>query len=177
MKPCTRCHIIKDLTLFPKDHRAKDGRASRCNACMSEIGALYRRDGRDKERKAKYRNSDKGKTKRAAYAKTEKAKEQRRRYAQTEKGKEVMRLSREKYRQKVKQTKEGKLRIQARMAVRHATENDILPPIATLRCYLCNSQAEHYHHPLGYNKPYWLHVVPVCRTCHIKLHFTPEAEL
>ena len=174
MKPCTRCKAVKDLAEFPRDKRAKDGRASRCNACMSEILAAYKATPEGSQaRKAtqqRYQNSPSGSAKRAEYARSDKSRSQRKHYAQTDKGKEVMRKSREDYRQRMRKTEHGRLQLQAKNAVRHATERGELPPIASLPCACCQSQAEHYHHAHGYAPKFWLHVEPLCRPCHNKLH-------
>ena len=174
MKRCTRCEQFKSLEVFPRDKRARDGRASRCNACMSEVLAAYRAtpEGAEARRKAqeKYQASPSGRAKRAAYARSEKARAQRRTYAHTDKGEVVMRKSREKYRRKIRKTAQGRLQIQAGMAVCHATERGEIPPVSSLPCEKCGQPAEHYHHDLGYAKPYWLHIVPLCRHCHHVIH-------
>ena len=174
MKRCTRCEQFKSLEAFPKAKRARDGRASRCNACMSEILAAYKAtpEGAAARRKAQkaYRNSPDGQSKRAAYARSEKARSQRRAYAHTDKGKIVMRKSREKYRRALRETRQGQLRLQAGMAVRHAIDRGEIPPVTTLPCKHCGQPAVHYHHDLGYERQYWLHVDPVCQTCHVRVH-------
>ena len=174
MKPCTRCKAVKDLAEFPRDKRAKDGRASRCNVCMSKILAAYKATPEGSQaRKAaqqRYRSSPNGSAKRAENARSDKSRAQRNSYAHTEKGQQVMRDSREKHRRRIRETEQGRLRLQAGMAVRHATERGDLPPIASLSCSGCHSQAEHYHHNRGYAPKFWLHVEPLCQSCHTKLH-------
>ena len=174
MKRCTRCEQFKALDKFPHDKRAKDGRASRCNACMSEILAAYRATtGGEKARhkaQKKYQSSPDGQAKRAAYARSEKARSQRRAYAHTDKGKIVMRKSREKYRRAIRETRHGQLRIKAGMAVRHAIDRGEIPLVSTLPCKHCGQPAVHYHHDLGYERRYWLHVDPVCQACHVRIH-------
>ncbi len=174
MKECTYCHQIKPLDEFPRDKRALDGRTSRCNDCMSLILKAYRttEEGRTArlESQRRYQSSEKGQTTRQAWARTEKARTARRTYAHTEKGANVMRASRKKYRQKMKETELGRRKLQAEMAVRHAIERGELAPAKEKFCARCGGQAEEYHHDLGYSPHYWLHVVPVCRHCHHTLH-------
>ena len=174
MKRCTRCEQFKSLEAFPRDKRARDGRASRCNACMSEILAAYKQTpaGAEARRKAqeKYQASPSGRVKRAACARSTKSRAQHRAYAHTDKGKAVMRKSREKYRRTLRKTRQGHLGLQARMAVRHATERGEIPPVSSLLCKQCRQPAVHYHHDLGYERQYWLHVLPVCQACHVCIH-------
>jgi len=174
MKPCTRCKAVKDLAEFPRDKRAKDEHASRCNACMSEVLAAYKatpEGGRArKAAQQRYQNSPSGSAKRAENARSDKSRSQRKHYAQTDKGKEVMRASREKHRRRIRETEQGRLRLQAGMAVRRATERGELPPICSLTCSLCSSYAEHYHHPRGYQPKFWLYVQPLCQSCHTEIH-------
>ena len=174
MKHCTRCQQFKSLEAFPHDKRAKDGRASRCNACMSEIQTIYRAtsDGHKArcEATARYQKSPKGRAKRAKYARSEKGRAQRQAYAQTEKGREILKKSQKKYRRKIRETTEGRLKLQAQMAVGHAVERGEIPPASSLRCKQCGYPAKHYHHDLGYAKRYWLHVIPVCLACHCYIH-------
>lgn len=179
MKRCTRCERLKPLGGFPRAKRAKDGRGSRCNACMSEILAAYRAgpEGRQarKETQQRYQESPKGRAKRSAYARTDKARAQRRAYAQTAKGKEVMKQSRAKYMKRLLATHEGQLKAQARMAVCHAVEAGKIPPVSSLSCEGCGQPAEHYHHDLGYKRSYWFHIVPLCHICHHRIHY-PESD-
>lgn len=173
-KSCSRCHQVKPLNEFPLDKRAKTGRASRCNSCMSEVLAAYRATTKGQEaRKAtqhRYAESPKGSAKRAEYARTDAAKEQRKRYVSTEKGQEIMRASRAKYAARAKQTRIGRLQVQAKMAVRHAVDAGRLPPVTTQMCSGCGDKATHYHHYLDYEPSHWLNVIPLCKSCHDHAH-------
>ncbi len=174
MKICTHCHIMKPLEDFPRDKRAKTGRGSRCNACMSIILAEYRatEKGHDARRAAqqKYDHSPIGQAHRKEYARTPEQKAKRRTYAKTEHGQKVMRESREKYRKQLRETENGRLQLQARMAVRHAIDRGELPPVSAVPCSRCGIQAEHYHHDSGYSRAHWLSVIPVCHKCHNEIH-------
>lgn len=52
-KPCTKCHIVKPLSEYHKAWRAKDGKQSRCKACMISAALKWGRDNRE----AKNRNA------------------------------------------------------------------------------------------------------------------------
>jgi len=58
----------------------------------------------------------------------------------------------------------------ARRNVRNEIKAGRLPPDHSLPCHVCNKTAEEYHHYLGYAKEFWLYVIPICRTCHLKIH-------
>ncbi len=174
MKSCTRCKLIWPLEAFPKNKHSKDGRASRCNACMREVRAAYlaTETGKLKRHNSqrKYQASDKGQATRAAYARTPKARAQRREYAKTAKGKLSHDLSRKKWRARIRETREGRLRTQAITAVRDAVRRGDLAAIASCFCKQCEKPAAHYHHDLGYERRYWLHIVPLCIRCHEQIH-------
>jgi len=176
-KICTRCKNAKSLDLFPKDKRNRDGRASRCNACMSEVLRAYKETAEGRKARldaqARYSGSEKGKAKRKEYAKSPKAKAQRRDYAQTERGKQVLRISREKYRRADKMTVEGRIKCKARKAIFDEISRGQLLPPGRLRCYYCGAQAEQYHHYAGYEKEQWFDVLPVCRKCHHSITHPP----
>ena len=59
---------------------------------------------------------------------------------------------------------------QANKFVQKAVRANKLPRISTLKCATCKSQAQHYHHWLGYDRSHWLDVVPLCIRCHRYLH-------
>jgi len=174
MKACTRCKIVKPLDQFPKRATVKDGRASRCNACMSEIQRLYKATPKGAAaRKAtakRYRESAHGQARRKADHASPKQVAQRAAYALTDQGKVSAQRSRKRSYQKIVQTEEGQRRLNARLAVTHAVEGGRLPRVSSLFCERCHSSASAYHHDLGYAERYWLHVIPVCHECHAKLH-------
>lgn len=55
-------------------------------------------------------------------------------------------------------------------AVNNAVHAGKMPHVSTLACVVCNGQAEHYHHHLGYAPEHWLDVVAICHLCHEKEH-------
>ena len=66
--------------------------------------------------------------------------------------------------------KDVKRRHKAAMAVNKAVKTGVLPHISSWPCLSCGEPAEHYHHWIGYEKEHWLHVIPVCASCHKKVH-------
>lgn len=58
----------------------------------------------------------------------------------------------------------------AQMAVNDAVNNGALPHQSSLKCHGCNKQARDYHHA-SYHPNDRLCVVPLCRSCHRRVHF------
>lgn len=93
-----------------------------------------------------------------------------RQYQQTEKGKEVNRAAVARYGRtekgkEIRQTEKGKLRLKARQAVAYVVATGKMPRARTLQCTYCDKPAKEYHHHHGYEKPFWLDVVPACFDC------------
>jgi sulfur relay (sulfurtransferase) DsrC/TusE family protein len=55
--------------------------------------------------------------------------------------------------------------------VAQAIAKGYLPPLG--RCVACTNDAVHYHH-FSYEKVHWLHVVPLCISCHRLVHHGHE---
>lgn len=101
------------------------------------------------------------------------------RYSKTEKGKIMRRKISRKYRNtpngkiKIKQYRESDIpymKILARNYTRWAISTGKIPPIKTMKCKSCDRQANHYHHTCGYDFKNRLQVIPLCHSCHIKVH-------
>ena len=43
------------------------------------------------------------------------------------------------------------------------------PKASELLCSVCGKPADDYHHHLGYEQQHWYDVVPVCRSCHVRI--------
>lgn len=65
---------------------------------------------------------------------------------------------------------ERRLHQSARAAVNDAVRDGRLRSPSTLSCIDCGRQAVHYHHHKGYEKHFWLEVVPICHHCHHLKH-------
>jgi hypothetical protein len=66
----------------------------------------------------------------------------------------------------VKSYKANKNQILARRKVNHEIEAGRIPSPKTLKCNDCDNKAKEYHHIKGYEKKYWLTIIPVCFKCH-----------
>lgn len=58
------------------------------------------------------------------------------------------------------------LKYNARRYIRYAVEREKIQPAKELLCKDCGNQAQEYHHHKGYEKEYWLDVIPLCVKCH-----------
>lgn len=94
---------------------------------------------------------------------------------------QVGRASRQKYRistkgrlaQKKAQEKTRK-KYPEKIKAREAIHNEIhvygrWPRAKNCPCTNCGNQASQYHHWRGYEKRFWLDVIPVCHPCHLFL--------
>lgn len=59
MKVCTKCHIEKDESEFPKDNRLKSGLRANCKVCVAEIYKSWRSKNTDYGKKTYWKNKDK----------------------------------------------------------------------------------------------------------------------
>ena len=155
-KRCPKCKQIKSLSEFYKNRSEYDGLDGYCKSCRKIFVANYQKTERGKliNRKAgeKWRHTEQGKRVYKIYQK---------RYRQSEKGKAVQRKGDKNF--NVRHPNQRK----AKHAVNHAIHAGKLCGPTTLACYYCPKPAEHYHHWRGYDKKYWLDVVPVCKKCHV----------
>jgi len=84
-------------------------------------------------------------------------------YRQTENGKQVRKKNNKIYCLKYPQ------KIKAKAAVNWQIHIGNMKPPSFFKCVECDKQAEHYHHP-SYAKEHWFDVMPVCCSCHNKIH-------
>lgn len=94
------------------------------------------------------------------YNQTNKAKDSRKCYRQTEKGKAANKRYYLRYPERCK----------AKSAVSYAIEIGKLPRTNILQCHYCPNKAKEYHHHKGYSFKHWLDVIPICISCHRKIH-------
>ena len=149
MKQCTTCRSVKPVEGFHKNASKRDGLQSQCKSCVAD----YDSTPAVRAAKAAYNASPAGKAYDAAYKKTPARRESQRktdakRYA----------------------TPEGKLKQQARNAVRHAVQAGLLDRASTLDCLHCGEPAQEWHHWFGYAKAFHFWILPLCRRCHQKVH-------
>ena len=147
MKTCQSCQQIKSLSEFYPNRAQKDGLGCWCKICQNN------------------------------YQKTKKGKISRKRYDQSEKGKANRLKGNKKYRKTEKCRANCRIRqkryyiyhqnqILAQRIINKAVREGKIPRPDTLQCYDCFTQAEQYHHWLGYEPKHWLDVIPVCIKCH-----------
>lgn len=64
----------------------------------------------------------------------------------------------------------GKDKYAAKEAIRAAVVQGEILAASKMKCHKCCSQADHYHHYLGYAEENRLDVVPLCIVCHRSEH-------
>jgi len=198
-KFCTRCKQIKPVAEFNKSTTARDGLQNWCKECQRVYNHSPQRKAIIKNRVHKVITSKRcpkcGHTLPASsfYRCRSKlygihdwckecqrkiSREHMRRVRQTEEGKNHCNELSHKYRHTQKglemsrrayrMNREKKI---ASAFVRQKVKQGHLPHPSTMLCSVCeNRQAEHYHHPKGYDRENRLNVIPVCHICHSNLH-------
>lgn len=145
-KRCCTCKEIKPASEFYKASKRKDGLHNRCKQCDK----VY---SRTPERKAHQR----------AYEQTEKRKARRSTYRKSDKCKAIQRAAAKRY------YKRNLKKRKAADATNGAIRAGKFPRPDSFKCS-CGSQAEQYHHYLGYAREHWFDVIALCRSCHKKIH-------
>lgn len=166
MKRCFRCKESKPITQFGQSKANKDGLCSYCFGCSREYQRDYRqtKKGKQVQRAArlKYRSSEKGKL-------TQERRNERQRSPEYL----VKILKRQKeYRQN--NLEKVRARGRAYIAVNRAVSRGDLLPVSEQKCNQCDDRATDYHH-WSYLPEHWLDVIPLCRSCHKKLHFQQKS--
>lgn len=143
VKTCTKCGQTLPATLeyFYKKKRGLYGLYARCKECHVEQTTPH----------AKAWNK----------SNPEKMNETARRWQKS--NPDYMRAQSKKYRSRNPE------KMAARSAVHYAARIGALPQISDCVCTKCGSQAEDYHH-WSYEGHHQLDVIPMCKTCHIKIH-------
>lgn len=148
-KKCTKCKEIKPFSGFSKNKATTDGFQCWCKGCklawqQSPIGKASK-----KKNSAKYYQANK-----------EQIKKSEAEYRKTPNGRVNQLRGSTKHRLKYPD------RYKARNKINNAIQDGNIPPVKTLKCSKCPSQAEQYHHYLGYTEEHWLDVIALCRPCH-----------
>lgn len=188
-KRCSKCKQTKPLIEFYKNRTVKDGYRYDCKVCKAERQRQYRKTDKGKmvnrEFALSYYGSEKGKIARESYLQSEEYKAKEKRYRQSEKGKATWKAYLEQYHKTEKYKAAQKRynrsekyratqkryrvahpeRVEARIAVKQAIKDGVLPKADSLKCHYCPTQAEQYHH-YSYAPEHWLDVIPVCKKCH-----------
>jgi len=181
MRQCSKCKDWKPETDFHYRNKEKGTLQNYCKPCAraatnaygkTEKGASRRReyektDERKKSNREwqdKYRHTEHGKEVYKKINSSEKAKERWKRGRQTEKSIIRHRKEQDVYR------KNNPEKQRAHQTILRAVKKGDMPHPSTLSCVSCGKQARHYHHNKGYAKENWLDVVPLCPTCHVRIH-------
>ena len=164
-KKCSTCGETKDIDCFYKDKGRKDGHEYVCKVCRRE------RQRRSKDRINQYRRewSNRNREKVRGYMRTYDSnnREKRRVAAKERRANNPERIAKY-HREYVKSSPEKR---KAHDAVKRAVKTGKLPRASSLTCK-CGKAATEYHHE-NYEREHWLDVVPLCRSCHKRLHAEP----
>jgi hypothetical protein len=137
-KRCNLCVEMKPVAEFGINRASRDGLNNRCKSCVNA-------------RLREIRKTPKEKARMKAFA---------RQHYSSPKGSEWWRN----YRARIRGTPKRK----ARDAVRTAIKSGRLLAACKLACRNCGQPAAEYHHHQGYEREHWLHVIPLCSSCHKK---------
>jgi len=174
-KTCTKCGEAKPLDQFSKTKGAKDGLRAYCKSCSSALYKAWREE--NQERRSEYMREwhQANLEHETAYA--------RERYRNDEEYRrkvlEWQRVQRQRDPEKVRQYERSIKQAKgyrndqrrAQTTVARAVRRSLLPPAWSMVCSICDeAQASHWHHHKGYDRQYWLEVIPVCLDCHGKEH-------
>ena len=164
MKKCSCCKQTKPFDSFHKQSTRKDGHRSICKQCRNINSRSEKNKALGRKRNQKYRRTEKGKESRREYQIKYRTHGDGRaantRYQQSEKGKIAHRNSVDADRIR------NPIKARARGAVGMAVYRGKIPAAKHLECIMCGDGARHYHHHHGYDKEFWLDVIPVCVSCH-----------
>jgi hypothetical protein len=167
-KVCTKCKVEKPLSEFYKGKGYKYGRYAVCKKCLKD---KYHNDETFRQAKLEYARNYRKKINQDPDLHKKKVNNERQRYKQRcldPEYREQLNQYQRDYRKRVKSKKAPKNVRKAHKAVEVAVRKGKLPKIDTQTCKQCDSVANHYHHYKGYDKKYWLDVVPLCARCHGK---------
>lgn len=150
-KRCPKCKQVKPLSEFFKRRNRPCGYQGYCKKCKCACQSKYQKTDYYKEYLKKYRRTEK----QIAYANLPRVRD----------------ITKKAHRNYCKNHPE---RILAKQEVRRAVHYGLLIKVKYKICCVCGNTAEAYHHYLGYAKEHWLDVVPICNTCHKKVHSSSD---
>lgn len=166
-KRCRVCQQVKPLSEFYSDKSRSDGHSNACKSCRKTLDKKRYDANQAKilEQKRQYYAENKDTLLERNRCWHENNREWGRAYGKIKYAKNAQ------YHAEYRAKNRDKHRIyyQAKRAVRSAIRRgDIIAPSECL-CASCGEQAREYHHP-SYERKDWLSVVPLCKSCHRKLH-------
>ncbi len=156
MKRCTSCGLYKPFDDFYHNKRSSDGYTHQCKACKKVeyerrkdvVKEYYRKNREVLIAKAREYAALHGRRKTAIAKSKHNAWTSNYRRSNSDKAK-------------------------AHNAVAVAVVQGRLPKASTCSCAHCGGGATEYHH-WSYASEHWLDVVPLCHSCHMKIHFGPK---
>lgn len=149
-KVCTTCRISHPTTNFFRNRSKKDGLSSLCKSCSTKLIRQWRTTPEGMESVCRHNRKPRDKS-------------IQERWRKTPAGRAYRITVQQKYRAR------NKDKSNARDAVNAEVKHNRLPRAKTLPCVRCGKPAREYHHHQGYTPQHRLHVVAVCRSCHLIL--------
>ena len=151
-KKCPRCGETKPLSEFSKNKSRSDGHAHYCKSCAYAATKQWVSENNDKRKESKrnayWKNPDR-----------ERSIAARRRRENPETNRKACARYNDAHPER---------RNAVNVVNRAVAAGDICPP-TNLKCAACGMQAKDYHHA-SYAPEHWLFVVPLCRSCHKRVH-------
>lgn len=147
-KICSKCGQEKPIDEFRKDKAGKYGVRGDCRVCENE----YRKNNIEKMREFGRASHARNREKRLAHKKE---------YFAANIDNERKRI-----REYAKRRPDQK---KAKDAVATAVRRGDMLPVTDRLCTVCSNSAQEYHHP-SYDKDKWLIVIPLCKSCHRRIH-------
>lgn len=138
-KKCSKCKQVKRLSEFRLRNRQMQKFYGQCKKCQCKKAVQRQKNLSSEQKKQQH--------------------EYQKNYRKTKQGRKSIRKGRQRYYQK------NKNKFRARSAVSYAVLRGRLPHISTQICR-CGKEAKNYHHHRGYEREFWIDVIPICQQCH-----------
>lgn len=157
-KICKCCNIEKDIDLFYKKTRNKDGLDIYCKTCSKDKVKKYNHSEKGRIRAVKYKSSKQRKEVLLRHSKTKSFKDAQKKYRNSDKGKEF----------ELKFKKANKYKMKARSVLNRMVKNGlIIKPTKCEICFVKSDKLEGHHE--DYSK--CLDVIWCCKECHTGIHY------
>lgn len=160
-KRCSRCGEVKFISEFHCNKASRDGYAYQCKLCVKQSYQKQRERVRERAREYYKKNKEK-----IIKRSNEYTRERRRKFGREKRS--ATALSRHNA-QIIDYKKSNPVKVKAQSAVYGAIKSGRLARARDCQCLYCGSDATEYHH-WSYEPEHWLDVVPLCHSCHMKIH-------
>lgn len=173
-KTCSKCGETKPIGEYPKDKHGLYGVRGDCKECRKINNA----SDATKESKRRYDKSEKAKAKGRRYRERNAESLRQRKRISYQKHIETEKVRRQKHYtlnskillERSRQYKSSNPeKIEAQHAVLAEVRKGTIPKASECVCRTCGQQAAHYHHE-SYAPEDRLKVVPLCNSCHVRVH-------